>query len=47
MTTYTISQFKANAAEILDTLSEGEEVIITRRGSRAGSWWRWRLNAPP
>ena len=32
MTTYTISQFKAKAAEILDTLSEGEEVIITRRG---------------
>ena len=32
MPTYTISQFKARAGEILDSLRDGEEVIITRRG---------------
>ena len=32
MPTYTITQFKTNASQILDSLNEGEEVIITRRG---------------
>ena len=32
MPTYTITQFKTRASEILDKLNDGEEVIITRRG---------------
>lgn len=32
MPTYTITQFKAKANEILNKLEEGDEVIITRRG---------------
>ena len=32
MPTYTITQFKAKAGEILDSLEAGEKVIITRRG---------------
>ena len=32
MPTYTITQFKTHASEILDSLNDGEEVIITRRG---------------
>ena len=32
MTTYSIRELRAKAGQILDTLSEGEEVIITRRG---------------
>lgn len=36
MPTYTISQFKAKASEILDSLEAGDEVIITRRGKPCG-----------
>ena len=32
MPTYTITQFKAKAGEIIDNLEDGDEVIITRRG---------------
>ncbi len=32
MTTYGISEFKARFSEIISSLSNGEEVIITRRG---------------
>ena len=32
MPTYTITQFKTRTGEILDSLNDGEEVIITRRG---------------
>ena len=32
MPTFTITQFKSNASEILNSLESGEEVIITRRG---------------
>lgn len=32
MTTYSIRELKAKAGQILDSLAEGEEVIITRRG---------------
>ena len=32
MPTYTITQFKAKAGEIIDNLEYGDEVIITRRG---------------
>ena len=32
MPTYTITQFKAKAGEILNNLENGYEVIITRRG---------------
>jgi prevent-host-death family protein len=36
MPTYTITQFKAKASEILDNLEAGDEVIITRRGKPCG-----------
>ena len=36
MPTYTITQFKTRAGEILDSLNDGEEVIITRRGKPCG-----------
>lgn len=36
MPTYTITQFKAKASEILDRLEAGDEVIITRRGKPCG-----------
>ena len=36
MTTYSVREFKARASEILRDLSEGEEVIITRRGKPCG-----------
>ena len=36
MTTYSVREFKARASEILRELSEGEEVIITRRGKPCG-----------
>ena len=36
MTTYSVREFKARASEILRGLSEGEEVIITRRGKPCG-----------
>ena len=36
MPTYTITQFKARAREILDSLEAGDEVIITRRGKPCG-----------
>ncbi len=32
MPTYTISQFKARASQILQNLEDGDEVIITLRG---------------
>ena len=32
MNTYTISQFKTHASQILRELVDGEEVVITRRG---------------
>ena len=32
MPTYTISQFKARASQILQSLEDGDEVIITLRG---------------
>lgn len=32
MPTYTLTQFKTRASEILDSLDDGDEVIITRRG---------------
>ena len=36
MPTYTITQFKAKAGQILDSLEDGDEVIITRRGKPYG-----------
>lgn len=36
MTTYSVREFKAKASEILRDLTEGEEVIITRRGKPCG-----------
>lgn len=36
VTTYGIREFKARASEILRTLADGEEVIITRRGKPCG-----------
>ena len=36
MTTYGIREFKARVSEILRTLEDGEEVIITRRGKPCG-----------
>lgn len=36
MPTYTITEFKAKASEILDNLEAGDEVIITRRGKPCG-----------
>ena len=35
MTTYNIREFKAKISEIISTLEYDQEVIITRRGSRA------------
>ena len=32
MTTYSVREFKAKVSEILRSLENGEEVIITRRG---------------
>ncbi len=32
MTTYSVREFKAKVSEILRSLEDGEEVIITRRG---------------
>lgn len=42
MPTYSISEFKARASEILRDLKDGDEVIITRRGKPCGV-----LKAPP
>lgn len=42
MPTYSISEFKARANEILRDLKDGDEVIITRRGKPCGV-----LKAPP
>ena len=42
MPTYSISEFKAKASEILSNLKDGDEVIITRRGKPCGV-----LKAPP
>ena len=36
MTTYSIGELRAKAGQILDSLAEGEEVIITRRGKPCG-----------
>lgn len=36
MTTYNIREFKARVSEILNNLTQGEEVIITRRGKPCG-----------
>lgn len=36
MTTYSIRELRAKAGQILDSLAEGEEVIITRRGKPCG-----------
>ena len=36
MSTYSISEFKARASEILRELDEGDEAIITRRGKACG-----------
>ena len=36
MPTYTLTQFKAKAGEIIDNLEDGDEVIITRRGKPCG-----------
>ena len=36
MTTYGIREFKARISEILRSVEEGEEVIITRRGKPCG-----------
>ena len=36
MATYSVREFKARASEILRGLSDGEEVIITRRGKPCG-----------
>ena len=36
MTTYNIREFKARVSEILANLTEGQEVIITRRGKPCG-----------
>ena len=36
MNTYSIREFKAKASEILRNLKDGEEVIITRRGTPCG-----------
>lgn len=36
MPTYTITQFKAKASKILNSLEAGDEVIITRRGKPCG-----------
>ena len=44
MPTYTITQFKAKAREIIDNLKEGDEVIITRRGKPCA---RLELVDPP
>ena len=42
MATYGIREFKARASEILRNLEEGEEVVITRRGNRAGNLSAYR-----
>lgn len=42
MTTYSIREFKARLSEILRSVEEGEEVIITRRGKPCG-----KLTAAP
>ncbi len=36
MNTYSLTQFKAKASEILNNLEAGDEVIITRRGKPCG-----------
>jgi prevent-host-death family protein len=36
MTSYSITELKAKASEILRALDDGEEVIITRRGTPCG-----------
>ena len=36
MTTYSIRDFKANVTKILRSLSDDDEVIITRRGNPCG-----------
>ena len=36
MSTYSISEVKARASEILRELDEGDETIITRRGKACG-----------
>lgn len=36
MTTYSVREFKAKVSEILRSLEDGEEVIITRRGKPCG-----------
>ena len=36
MTTYSVREFKARLSEILRSLEDGEEVIITRRGKPCG-----------
>lgn len=36
MVTYGVREFKAKVSEILDDLSDGEEVVITKRGKPCG-----------
>ncbi len=36
MTTYGIREFKAKVSEILQSLDDGEDVVITRRGKPCG-----------
>ena len=36
MTTYSVREFRARISEILRSVEEGEEVIITRRGKPCG-----------
>ena len=42
MATYSVREFKARVSEILKDIDDGEEVIITRRGTPCG-----RLTAVP
>ncbi len=36
MTTYSVREFRARMSEILQSVEDGEEVIITRRGKPCG-----------
>ena len=47
MTTYSIRELRAKAGQILDSLAEGEEVIITRRGKPCGKLVAVAAERPP
>lgn len=36
MVTYGVREFKAKVSEVLDSLADGEEVVITKRGKPCG-----------